>query len=353
MDPLRELKRTVEELAAFSEIGKTLTSTLDIREVLKMIMQKVSELLQPENWSLLLVDEESQELYFEAAVGQGAEKIRDLRIKIGEGIAGWVAREGEPVLVSDVQQDPRFASRFDQVSQFETTSVLAVPLRSKDRTLGVIELINSRSRGEDGSAFSEKDVRTLASIADYAAIALENARNFQRLQELTIVDDHTGLFNSRHLQRQLESELVRARRFGHPVSVVFMDLDHFKSVNDTHGHQRGSALLREAGQLLVQQLRTVDIPVRYGGDEFVVLLPETDRVQATVCAWRLREAIANHVFLVSEGVAVRITASFGVAAFPEDASSGDDLVRKADLAMYRAKEAGRDRVSAGTAAGSS
>ena len=353
MDPLRELKRTVEELAAFNEIGKTLTSTLDIREVLKMIMQKVSELLQPENWSLLLVDEESQELYFEAAVGQGAEKIRDLRIKIGEGIAGWVAREGEPVLVSDVQQDPRFASRFDQVSQFETTSVLAVPLRSKDRTLGVIELINSRSRGEDGSAFSEKDVRTLASIADYAAIALENARNFQRLQELTIVDDHTGLFNSRHLQRQLESELVRARRFGHPVSVVFMDLDHFKSVNDTHGHQRGSALLREAGQLLVQQLRTVDIPVRYGGDEFVVLLPETDRVQATVCAWRLREAIANHVFLVSEGVAVRITASFGVAAFPEDASSGDDLVRKADLAMYRAKEAGRDRVSAGTAAGSS
>ncbi len=351
MDPLRELKRTVEELAAFNEIGKTLTSTLDISEVLKIIMQKVSELLQPENWSLLLVDDRSGELYFEAAVGQGAERIRDLRIKVGEGIAGWVAREGEPVLVSDVQQDPRFAARFDQVSQFETTSVLAVPLRSKDRTLGVIELINSRSRGEDGAAFSEKDVRTLASIADYAAIALENARNFQRIQELTVVDEHTGLFNSRHLQQQLENELVRARRFDQSVSLVFVDLDHFKQVNDRHGHQRGSALLREAGQLLARQLRTVDIPVRYGGDEFVVLCPQTDRVQATVCAWRLREAIANHVFLVSAGVAVRITASFGVAAFPEDASSGDDLMRAADLAMYRAKEGGRDQVSAGSPAG--
>ena len=129
-----------------------------------------------------------------------------------------------------------------------------------------------------------------------------------------------------------------------------MDLDHFKTVNDTHGHQRGSALLREAGQLLAQHLRTVDIPVRYGGDEFVVLLPETDRVQATVCAWRLREAISNQVFLASEGVAVHITASFGWPAFPEDASSGDDLMRCADLAMYEAKQGGRDQVRAGLSA---
>jgi diguanylate cyclase (GGDEF)-like protein len=187
-------------------------------------------------------------------------------------------------------------------------------------------------------------VRTLASIADYAAIALENARNFQRIQELTVVDEHTGLFNARHLQRQLEVELIRARRFNQPIAILFLDLDHFKKVNDTHGHQHGSALLREAGQLLVKQLRTVDIPVRYGGDEFVVLLPQTDRAQATICAWRLREAVSNHTFLASEGLAVHLTASLGVAAFPQDASSGDDLMRAADLAMYRAKEAGRDQV---------
>jgi diguanylate cyclase (GGDEF)-like protein len=347
MDPsdlLRDLRRTVRELAAFNEIGKTLTSTLDIREVLKMIMQKVEELLSPENWSLLLVDDASGELYFEAAVGNGADAIRGQRIQRGEGIAGWVAQEGEPVLVSDAQHDPRFASRFDRSSSFQTTSILAVPLRSKDRTLGVIELINNRPRSEDGTAFSEDDVRTLASIADYAAIALENARNFQRIQELTIVDDHTGLFNSRHLHRQLEIELVRARRFGHPISVVFLDLDHFKAINDTHGHQSGSTLLREAGQLLVKHLRTVDIPVRYGGDEFVFLLPEIDRAQAHACALRLREAVSAHVFLASDRAPVRITASFGVASFPEDASSGEELMREADLAMYRAKQGGRDQV---------
>jgi diguanylate cyclase (GGDEF)-like protein len=216
--------------------------------------------------------------------------------------------------------------------------------------LGVIELISSRSREQDAAAFSEADVRTLASIADYAAIAIENARNFQRIQELTVVDEHTGLFNSRHLQTQLETELVRARRFDQAVALVFVDLDHFKQVNDSYGHQRGSAFLREVGQLLAQQLRTVDIPVRYGGDEFVVLCPQTDRVQATVCAWRLREAISNHVFLTSEGLAVHITASFGVAAFPQDASSGDDLMRAADLAMYQAKEGGRDQVCAGSRA---
>ncbi len=341
-DLLRELKRTVEELAAFNEIGKALTSTLEIREVLKMIMQKVSELLKPQNWSLLLLDDKTGELYFEAAVGEGADLIKGLRVKLGEGIAGWVAREGQPVLVPDVQQDPRFAVRFDDASQFKTSAVLAVPIRSKQRTLGVIELINGGA--SLGKGFSDDDVRTLASIADYAAIALENARNFQRLQELTVIDDHTGLYNSRHLHRQMEVELVRARRFAHPVALIFFDLDHFKAVNDTYGHQRGSALLREVGQVLTATLRTVDVPVRYGGDEFVVLLPETDRAQATLCAERLRKAISERYFLQPEGLSVRLTASFGVAAFPEDAAGEEDLMRKADFAMYKAKEAGRDQV---------
>lgn len=343
-DLLRELQRTVDELAAFNEIGKTLTSTLDIREVLKIIMQKVSELLRPENWSLMLVDEQRGDLYFEAVVGEGAERIRDLRIKVGEGIAGWVAREGEPVLVADVSQDVRFSTRFDEASLFRTTSVLAVPLRSKGRTLGVIELLNGRSRSHDGRVFSDNDVRTLASIADYAAIAIENARNFQRLQELTVVDDHTGLYNSRHLDRQLEVELVRARRFSHPLSIVFFDLDHFKGVNDAHGHQIGSALLREVGQLLMHQLRTVDVPVRYGGDEFVVLLPETDRTSAEACAQRLRQVLSSSRFLASVGLSVTLTASFGVASFPADADCAESLMRGADLAMYQAKAGGRNRV---------
>ncbi len=339
-DLLRELKRTVDELAAFNEIGKTLTSTLDIREVMRIIMQKVSELLKPQNWSLLLVDEKKNDLYFEIAVGEGAEKIRGLRIQMGEGIAGWVAREGVSVTVVDVREDARFSARFDEVAQFATRAVLAVPLRCKGRTLGVIEVIN----GAQAQDFTEDDARTLASIADYAAIALENARNFQRIEELTVVDDHTGLFNSRYLYRQLEVETVRARRFGHPLSVVFLDLDRFKAVNDTYGHQIGSQLLREVGAVLLSTLRAIDVATRYGGDEFVVLLPETDRAQAKLAAERLRQAMVDRYFLKDQGLAVRITASFGVATFPDDASSADELMRQADMAMYRVKDGGRDGV---------
>jgi diguanylate cyclase (GGDEF)-like protein len=350
-DLLRELKRTVDELAAFSEIGKTLTSTLDIREVLRLIMQRVEELLRAQNWSLLLVDEQRGDLYFELAVGQGADKLRLSRVAIGEGIAGWAAREGEPLLVLDVDRDPRFSSRFDHLTGFTTKSVLAVPLRSKGRTLGVIELINSPGDLMTGGGFSEGDVRTLASIADYAAIALENARNFQRLEELTVVDDHTGLFNSRHLHRQLEIEVARAGRFGRALSLLFMDLDHFKRVNDSHGHQLGSAMLREVGEVLKQNLRSVDVPVRYGGDEFVVLLPETDRTQALVVADRLRAAFKHHRFLAPRGLSLAITASFGLATFPVDGRTEEELMRQADAAMYRVKEGGRDGIAeAGDAA---
>jgi len=343
-DLLRELKRTVDELAAFSEIGKTLTSTLDIREVLRIIMQRVEELLHAQNWSLLLVDEQRGDLYFELAVGRGAEKLRQLRLPMSEGIAGWAAREGEPVLVPDVAADSRFSSRFDLLTGFATKSVLAVPLRSKGRTLGVIEL-NSPG-GEAGGAFTDADVRTLASIADYAAIALENARNFQRLEELTVVDDHTGLYNSRHLHRQLDLEVTRAGRFGRALSLLFMDLDHFKVINDTHGHQSGSTVLREVGEVLKENLRAVDVPVRYGGDEFVVLLPETDRAQALIVADRLRAALKGHRFLQSRGLSLAITASFGLSTFPLDGRTEEELMRQADGAMYRVKEMGRDGIAA-------
>jgi diguanylate cyclase (GGDEF)-like protein len=344
-DLLRELKRTVDELAAFGEIGKTLTSTLDIREVLRLIMQRVEELLRAQNWYLLLVDEEHQELYVELAVGRGADKLRHVRLPLGEGVAGWAAREGEPLLIPDVATDSRFSPRFDKVTGFTTRSSLAVPLRSKGRTLGVIELVHARDEGTEGSGFTEADVRTLASIADYAAIAIENARNFQRLEELTVVDDHTGLYNSRHLHRQLELEVARAGRFGRALSVIFFDLDRFKEVNDRYGHQSGSAMLREVGEVLKGNLRAVDVPVRYGGDEFVVLLPETDRAQALLVASRLQSALKYHRFLEHRGLSLAITASFGVATFPIDGRTEEELMRSADAAMYRVKEGGRDAIA--------
>ena len=341
-DLLRELKRTVDELAMFNQIGKALTSSLDIGEVMHLILAKVAELLKPRNWSVLLCDPKGGELTFKAALGAGAERLANLRIAPGEGIAGWVAQNNQPLLVADVADDARFAPRFDAESQTHTRSILACPLTAKGTVLGVIELVN----GNGDPAFSQEDLRILCTVAEFAAIALENAQNFQKVQELTVLDDHTGLFNSRHLRRTLEQEAVRAVRFGHPVSLIFLDLDKFKSVNDQHGHQAGSHLLLEVGTLLKRVLRSTDVPVRYGGDEFVVLLPETSKDQALDCARRLREEIRLRGFLAEMKFGpVRLSASFGVATFPDDAKSPDELLARADEAMYRVKNEGRDGVA--------
>ena len=342
-DLLRQLQRTVDELAVLNEIGKALTSSLDIGEVMHLILAKVSELLKPRNWSLLLRDQQTGELYFKAAVGAGSEMLMHLRLQRGEGIAGWVAEHNAPLIVDDVTADPRFAARFDKTSRFHTKSILCVPLAIKGRVLGVIELVN----GEGDGSFSTEDLRILSTVAEFSAIAIENAQNFAKVQDLTVLDDHTGLFNSRHLKRTLEQEIIRATRFGHPVSLVFFDLDYFKRVNDTYGHQAGSRLLAEVGRLLLGTLRSTDVPVRYGGDEFVVLLPETSKDQAMECAKRLRSEISKWKFLAEEPYGpLQITASLGVASFPDDARAPEELLRRADDAMYRVKAERRDGVAA-------
>ena len=336
---LKEMTRTIEELRAFNEIGKTLTSTLNIGEVLSIIMEKISQLLRPTNWSLLLVDEDAKELYFEIVVGEGAEKLKDVRLPLNEGVVGWVTTNAQPILVTDATKDERWCDKMDDMTQFQTRSILCAPMVVRDSVLGVIELVNSQP-----NAFSEADLRLVNSLADFAAIAIDNARNFQRVQELTVTDDVTSLYNSRYLHESIEMEFERSRRYGHQFAVIFFDLDHFKEVNDCHGHLRGSRLLTEVGELIREQVRSVDIPTRYGGDEFVIVLPQTSKDQAIHVARRLRLALNEGVFLRNEGLEVRVTASFGVAAYPEDAVTKDEVLRLADEAMYRVKESTRDGI---------
>ncbi len=334
------LERRSEELETLVGIGKALTSTLDLREVLGAIMEKVSLLLRPKNWSLLLVDEGSGDLRFEIAVSPAATQLKDIRLKKGEGIAGWVALHGEPLLIPDVTADPRFAPEVDQAVAFTTRSIVCVPLKSKNRVLGVVELLNNLDEGE----FSEADLKILSTIADFAAIAIENARYFEQVRELIITDDLTGLYNARHLLDVLDYEVDRAKRYAHPLSLVFLDLDYFKQINDTHGHLVGSRLLTEMGHLIRRSIRSTDVAARYGGGEFVIVLPNTTKEGAVTVASNLRERIKENFFLVDQGYRVRITASFGVATYPEDAQTKLALIRLADQAMYRVKESTRDAV---------
>jgi diguanylate cyclase (GGDEF)-like protein len=339
------MKRTVEQLAAFNQIAKALTSSLDVGEVLQLVMQKVSELLKPESWSLLLEGPDGQ-LYFEICVGPAAERLRPLKIPPGEGIAGSVFREGKGRLVGDVREDPDFSPRFDAVTQFKTQSVIAVPLVSRGKAVGVIEIVN----GEGAPAFDKDDLRAVTAIADYAAIAIENARNFKKVQELTLIDEHTGLYNARYLLATLDREIERAQRFARPVSLLFLDIDLFKQVNDTRGHLVGSGILKAVGKRLHESVRTVDSVCRYGGDEFAVLLLETNMDRAKVVAERIRHHIAAPAFDVGDGAPLQLTVSIGFATFPDHGKAARALLEAADKAMYVAKGAGRNAVASAGAA---
>ena len=343
MDPHEEiarLKAQVQRLSLFYEVGKALASTLDSQKVLKTIMEKVSELLQPDTWSLLMLDDTKQELYFEIAVGEGSEKLRDVRVQVGEGIAGWVAQTATPALVEDVRSDDRFVGRFDALTGSTTRSIMAVPIVGREAVLGVIELVNTSGK----PSFAAGDLPVLKNLADYAAVALENARFVARINQLTITDDTTRLYNARHLQFVLDTEIYRSRRYGFEFSVVFLDLDHFKAVNDTHGHLVGSRLLWLIGDLIRSHLRLIDYAFRYGGDEFVLVLPQTPKDRALQVVQRLKELLTAKPFEAGDGILVNVTASFGIATYPEDGDTRKALIAGADQAMYAAKGRGRNRI---------
>src|SRR6202161_3235384 len=292
-----QLTRHSQELTIFHDVAKALTSSLDLDSILQTIMDKMAEYFRPDTWSLLMVDEGRDELYFAIAVGDKAEALKSVRLKMGEGIAGWVAKHGESRVVPDAQADPVFANRVDQTAQWKARSVICVPLRSKLRVLGVIQLVNV-----DMERFKDAELFFLQSLCDYAAIAIENARWVEKIQELTITDDCTGLFNARHLYKTLETEVYRSARFGYEFSLLFIDLDHFKSVNDTHVHLVGSRLIAEIEYLANAQLRVIDFAFRYGGDEFVVLLPQTSKDSALVVAKRLQDSLRAGKFCSEQGL---------------------------------------------------
>ncbi len=332
-----ETARQTQELNIFHDVAKALTSSLDLDSILQTILEKMAEYFRPDTWSLLMVDEAKNELYFAIAVGTAAEALKNVRLKVGEGIAGHVAKYGEKLIVPDVSADQRFAKRIDQVTQWETQSIICVPLKSKLRVQGVIQLVNVDMAHAEESFF-------LQALCDYAAIAIENARSVEKIQELTITDDCTGLYNARHLYKTLETEVYRSARFGYEFSVLFIDLDHFKQVNDTHGHLIGSKLLAEIGYLVKAQLRLIDFAFRYGGDEFVVLLPQTGKDSALVVARRLRDSLRSSAFCKDEGLNLNVRASIGLATYPHDAKTPHDIISQADGMMYMVKNSTRDNI---------
>jgi diguanylate cyclase (GGDEF)-like protein len=333
-DSARTAAAPFEHLRLFHDAARALTSSLDLPSILRSILAQMERFFHPESWSLLMVDDEKRDLYYALARGVSDEALQNIRIPLGTGMAGWVALHGEPLIVTTDGNAARLASGDQQ------HSAICLPLRSREQTLGVLQVTHPEPQ-----TLTDDAITFLYIVCDYAAIAIENARAVERIQELTITDDCTHLFNARHLKAVLPVEIERARRFDQPFSILFLDLDHFKQVNDAHGHSAGTRVLAEAAEVISRTMRTVDIAFRYGGDEFVVVLPHTNGSAAASAATRLLTAIRARRFLSPEGLSLRLTASLGVATYPQDADNAAALLDRADHRMYSVKNTTRDGIA--------
>jgi diguanylate cyclase (GGDEF)-like protein len=253
---------------------------------------------------------------------------------VGSG-PGFVALNNRPVLQKNLVHEHRYLEDM-RLLEDGLRSYALFPLTSRDRAIGVLALGSCR----DG-AFDEGTLARLQPLADAVALAFENVRLFQKTRQLSITDEITPLHNFRYFHQALDRELKLVNRYGSVLSLLFVDLDRFKPINDQYGHLRGSRTLREVGFLIRAAVRETDIPARYGGDEFVVVLPQTEGQSARVLGEKLRRLVEGHTFLQEEGINARLGVSLGVATYPAEATTKEALIRLADKRMYEDKESRR------------
>lgn len=323
------------KLSAFSAMAQDIVGSRTLSETIERVMEHIGAVFGPLTWSLLLRDSATGTLKFVHATGPGASAIRGLVLQKGQGVAGWVAERGEPVLVADAPTDTRFTSAVDEASGFVTKSIIAVPLMARGRVYGVIELINKL----DETLFTDRDLLILRTIADFAAIAIERAYYLRAVQRLALTDALTGLPNRRAFEQVLEREVEKSRRTQSLFALLILDVDHFKSINDRHGHSAGDEALRAIARILKATSRKVDFPSRLGGDEFAVLLPDTAEGDAPFVVRRIQRALDDY----NQTAAIALSVSIGARIV--DPRSPESILAQADRAMYDAKarsQAGED-----------
>ncbi len=336
-------KKSEEILSSLLDISRSIAPLLDTEHLFQTILEKSIQLLNAEQGSLMLLDHDTSELLVEARKGI-SEMVREkMRIKKGEGVAGKVAESGRPLLVEDIERHP--IVRHPNRPHYKTKSFISMPIKIEDRVEGVINITDK----SNGSNFNEYDLKLLESFTASAAIAIQRSlfyKQTERLKELSITDPLTGLYNRRHINERLKEEITRFKRYKHPFSLLMIDIDGFKPYNDTYGHIKGDQVLKTLADTIAISLRTIDIAGRFGGDEFVVILSQTPKVDAISIANRLKEKVNSQLstFYVGDSLN-RLTVSMGVTTFPDDTSSFEDVLEKTDEALYLAKRGGGNRVS--------
>jgi len=321
------LENDAVRLQAFSSMAQDIVASRTLSETLDRVMAHIGSVFGPLIWSFLLRDSQKGTLKFVHATGPGADRIRGMVLSKGQGVAGWVAEQGSPLLVTNTAQDHRFNPEVDQASGFVTKSIIAVPLKSSGRVYGVIELINKL----DESEFTDRDLVILQTIADFAAIAIERAYYWRALQKMALTDPLTGMANRRAFDQALGREIEKTKRTQSLFSLLILDIDHFKAINDRHGHATGDSVLKTVARILLSTSRRIDFAARLGGDEFAVLLPETSEGEAPYVVRRIQRMLDDH----NQTAEVPISISIGARVV--DPRSPETIMEQADRAMYQVK----------------
>lgn len=335
-----ELETRLRERRMLFEILRTSSSTTELSEVLGAITDRVHEFLRMREVALLLLEGEDKLVVRSARGFADTKAVVGMTIARGQGIAGEVASAGHAIVVRDVAVEPDYLAFWGHAPR--EGSFAAFPINYRGRMLGILAATRPAS-----DPLQEPEVKLLDALADQASLSIRNAQLFAELRELSTHDELTKLANRRLLATRLANELDRARRFHLPVSLLMLDLDHFKLLNDQCGHPVGDAALERVARLLEAAVRRVDTVARIGGEEFVVVLPSTDAVEAAKVGEKLRSVIASCSDMpgVEAQPGGRLTMSVGVAEFDERVDAdGDGLLARADEALYTAKRRGRDRL---------
>jgi diguanylate cyclase (GGDEF)-like protein len=317
-----------DELNALKVLSLNLTSSLDLPTVLDAVAREVMRLIKlPRIVHIFLYT--NNKLEFGASLDSANQRNRMLSKPRKGGLTDTVARTGKTIIVEDMQDHPLYKG----VPSDWTGSIIGIPLKVGDKVVGVMNLSRHTTGG-----FSPVEIHLLNMLANQAAVAISNASLHQLVSKKAYTDTITGLANRRALDERLDDEIINARRTNSPFSVVMMDLDGFKSVNDTHGHEVGDLVLRAAFNVVSVGIRSSDFIARYGGDELTLILTRSNLQAATLVTDKIQETFAKFSYKAPDGSAIKLGISGGIAVFPEHGRSGPELLRAADAALYYAKK---------------
>ncbi|MCR5261061.1 MAG: sensor domain-containing diguanylate cyclase [Candidatus Gastranaerophilales bacterium] len=334
------LHKSLHNLSILYNISQAVNFIDDLKGLIQVILGRALETIDAEKGSLMLYDMSDNTLQVKVVYGLKDPKVEfDInngviecsKLKINEGIAGKVFAEKKSIITNLGQNDPRFkqANMLNNIS-----SMICVPLIAKGEAIGVINITNKKNN----KLFNRQDLEFIEALSNQAAIAIDNAK----LYELATKDGLTKLYIHRHFKTLLDAEVTRATRYKHVMSLLMMDIDNFKHVNDTYGHLIGDRVLKEIAVTIKNTCRNIDVPARYGGEEFTVILPETAAKDATIIAERLRKNIAKIEVPIDDKVTLRTSVSIGISEFPSSANEPEGLIKTADDALYKAKNDGKN-----------